>query len=643
MGYAIANPTYNNYESQGVFGLRYQLFGQTGFWFLTDKPPTWNEQSLQMSDQFWTLHDFTATNGYPPFKRLIQHRLRGRMEKLMQLHPQWDESNYADYFVKILNDDSQPETEKRLAHWHLLAYFDRDRCYLIWRNWCRLPFYAADAENLYALTNEHLCNREKLRQYLNKYKTSGDNRANLKTYILGVLRNVTREHINWESRWHMLCDVDINSRRKLQKAEERLRAALENSGTREPEISQYLFAWRYFIPVYKHNRVYHPNRREAGKWPEPELSDFEETAKEYNSQRFQPGAPLQVAIGTTVKPTIIQQWMNICIDALQQSSQIIEVSYDTTSNEQTDTSSFTSWEILEQEESAESLAEVDLILRGEIEQIEQNLNDVRSQIPKFCRHAVMPLCYPHQLALLTQEQFASKISVHQGTVSRYISKNVETPLLEKFQKLTSEQINPINYVTKFLTEKFAHLHRYNPVEAKLIAALEDLDAESQQIIKLCYGQQMDIIELTQILSHQKSITQEQVAQKLSTAKNLLEKSFFNLLHQWQTNYVKSWLKNYYQNLIQSGLLKSFEQLESQQQEILWLRYIQKKDIKTIETLKPDNACQMLAVAKQQLQGYFLQWIDTRFTISLEPEVQQVGEVVEDWLSKYMLYLEIQRN
>jgi hypothetical protein len=593
-----------------------------------------------MSDQFWTLYDFTENSGYPPFKRIIQNRLRQRMEKLVQPHPEWDVNDYAHYFVEILSDDSQSETEKRMAHLHLLAYFDRDRCYLIWRNWCRLPFYAAYAEDLYALTNEHLCNREKLQQYINKYKASKDNRANLKTYIIGVLRNVLRQRINWKSKWHLLCDVDINSCRKFQKSDERLREALNSSGSREPEISQYLFAWRCFVLVYKNNRIYHPNRRQGEKWPEPEFLDFAETANYYNCQRFQPTVPLQVAVGAAVTPAIIQQWMNICIQALQQSSQIIEVDYDVNHGEQPDNQRIKSWKALEkQEKPAEYLQEVDLILRGEIEQIEQNLESIRSQIPKSCRHAVMPLCYPHRWVLLTQDQLSSKIGVHQGTISRYIWKYVEVPLLEKFQELTSERINPGDYVKTFLTQKFAHLNSVNPIEAQLIDAIADLDAQSQQILKLSYGQQINITKLTQTLSQEKSISYDEVQQKLSLAHNELEKSFSNLLNQWQINYIKSWLKNYYQNLIQSGLLKCFEQLGTQQREMIWLKYGQKQDIKIIETLKPNyNACQTLAIAKQQLQCSFLWWIDTRFGLSLETETQQVGQLVEAWLSKNLLYL-----
>ncbi len=593
-----------------------------------------------MSDQFWTLYDFAETSGYPPFKRLIQNRLRERMAKLVQLHPQWDESDYVDYFVKILNDDSQPETEKKLAHWHLLAYFDRDRCYLIWRSWCRLPFYAAYAENLYALTNEHLCNREKLLQYLSKYQANDYRGANLKTYMLGVLRNVTRDHVNWESRWHLLCDVDINSRRKFQKAKERLKAALNNTAIREPEISQYLFAWQYFIPIYKNNRVYNPSRREGGKWPEPEFSDFVATAKDYNSQRFQPGAPLQVAVGAAVTPAMIQKWMNTCIDALQESDQIIEVPYDTHTNEPADPGDAGE----QDEEKSLFLPTVDLALTGELEIIEQNLDKTRSQIPKSYRQAVMALCYPHRLALLTQEQFACKMNVHQGTVSRYISKYVEAPLVEKFQQLNNEKFNPTTYIKTFLTEKFTHLHRVNPLEVQLMAAIADLDAELQHILKLSYGQKLNINELTQTLSQNQPLSQAEVKEKLSLAHNQLETRFLTLLKQWQNNYIKSWLKNYYQNLIQSGLLKSFEQLASLEQEILWLRYAQKKDVNNIETLKShSHAEQMLTQAKQQLQHLFLQWIDTNFSLSLEKETQQIGVIIEDWLSTNLLYQEIQRN
>jgi translation initiation factor 2B subunit (eIF-2B alpha/beta/delta family) len=596
-----------------------------------------------MSDQFWTLYDFTENSGYPPFKRIIQNRLRQRMEKLVQLHPQWDVNDYTHYFVEILSDDSQSETEKRFAHWHLLAYFDRDRCYLIWRNLCRLPCYATYAENLYALTNEHLCNREKLQQYLNKYKASNDSTANLKTYIVGVLRNVIRQHINWESKWHLLCDVDINSCRKFQKAEERLREALKKSGSREAEIAQYLFAWRYFVPVYKNNRVDHQNKRQGEKWPEPEFSDFAQTANYYNYQRFQPTAPLQVVVGAAVTPAIIQQWMNICIEALQQSSQIIEVDYDVNHNEQLNNEILKSWKSSEkQEKPAESLQKVDLILRVEIEQIEQNLDIIRSQIPKFYRQAVMPLCYPHQWVLLTQEQLSSKIGVNQGTISRYIWKNVEAPLLEKFQELISERINPSDYAKTFLTNKFPYLNSTNLIEAQLMHAIADLDAQSQQILKLSYGQKMNIIDLTHTLSQEKTISHEEVQQKLAVAQNKLEKSFSNLLNQWQSKYVKSWLKNYYQNIIQSGLLKCFEKLESLQQEILWLQYGQKQNTKNV--IKPNyKACQTLAIAKQQLQRTFLCWIETRFGLSLETETQQVEEVVEAWLSQSLLYLELQRN
>jgi hypothetical protein len=134
-----------------------------------------------MSHQFFTFYDFISSNGYPPFKPLIQHRLRNRLEKLINLHPEWQEKDYFQYFATIFQDDSQSELEQRLAHWHLLAYFDLERCYLIWRNFHYLPFYAAKSDTFYELTNEILCRADKLQKYLNKYNSQDVSGASIKT------------------------------------------------------------------------------------------------------------------------------------------------------------------------------------------------------------------------------------------------------------------------------------------------------------------------------------------------------------------------------------------------------------------------------------------------------------------------------
>ncbi|WP_019506221.1 hypothetical protein [Pleurocapsa sp. PCC 7319] len=159
----------------------------------------------------------------------MQYKLRKRIERLANLHPEWNESDYVQYFVENFLNKPESDSERRFAHWHFLAYLDLDRCYLIWRNFHYFPFYAAKLEEFYGLTNEILCQSHKLKKYLNKYNPQNDKKASIKTYILSILKNSIREKIDLQSDWHLLCNVDINSLRKLNNFGIKLR---KNSGTK---------------------------------------------------------------------------------------------------------------------------------------------------------------------------------------------------------------------------------------------------------------------------------------------------------------------------------------------------------------------------------------------------------------------------
>ena len=445
-----------------------------------------------MSDKFSTFYDFTNNNGYPPFKPLVQYQLRKRIEKLANLHPEWKESDYVQYFGEILLNKPEYDLESRFAHWHFLAYLDLDRCYLIWRNFHYFPFYAAKLEDFYALTNEILCQPQKLKIYLDKYNPKNDKKASVKTYILSILKNSIREKIDLQSDWHLLCNVDINSLRKIKNFGQKLRKALEKYGLREPKISQYIFAWQYFVPVYKNNRVYNFTQRKNKRWPEPENSDFAEAANYYNTQRFQPDAPLQVSSGKEVTSEMIKKWMNICIEALRQAEQIIEISRDADIYERQE-EQIDNWITLDcQDDNSDSLEQVEIILRQEIKKIEANFDKIKSRIPQESRRAIMPLCYANRLAILNQEQLASLLGVHQGTISRYISKYIEAPLLNILRDLLNEKFDLGAYIDTFLSDRFANLYPENILDKLLVESLENLDNKKQYILKLRYGQKMTL-------------------------------------------------------------------------------------------------------------------------------------------------------
>ncbi len=590
-----------------------------------------------MIDKFSTFYDFTHNNGYPPFKPLVQYKLRKRIERLADLHPEWNESDYVRYFGDILQNKSESDSEKRFAHWHFLAYIDLDRCYLIWRNFHYFPFYAAKLEDFYALSNEILCQPQKLKIYLDKYDPQNVNKASIKTYILSILKNSIREKIDLQSDWHLLCNVDITSLRKLNNFGTKLRKALEKYGLREPKISKYIFAWRYFVPLYKNNITYNFDRRKNKRWPEPVNSDFAEAANYYNAQRFQPNVPLQVAAGKEVTPEILKKWMNICIQALQQAEEIIEISRDADIYEKQE-KQIDNWITSDyQDEESDPLEQVEIILRQEIKRIEANFDKIKSRIPQESRRAIMPLCYANRLAILNQEQLASLLGVHQGTVSRYISKYIETPLLNKFRNILNKKFELEFYLDTFLSERFANPHQERILDRLLVESIKNLEARKQHILKLYYGQKMNSKTIEAGIRSDDIINNKYII-KITNELTIL---FQEKINKWQNKYIKFWLRNYNKNIIQTVLLNAFKQLTILEQEILKKRYCQKIDEKEIVNFYPRySVSQIIYEAKQQLVDYLLQWIKNNLSIALDSKKLQVMGVIDDWLLTALIYLEI---
>ncbi len=525
--------------------------------------------------QFCTLYDFTYTNGYPPFKPLIQSRLRSRIESLAKLHPTWKIINYIQYFVEIIDDELQPESEKRFAHEHLITYFDKERCYLIWRLLHNHPLYSGISGEIFDVTNDVICDRDKLKNYINKYKSNGEDYTELKSYIQGVIKNVIRDKLNWQSSWHLLCDVNLSSGRKLKNAAQKLKKALENYGVSEPKISQCIFAWQYFVPIYKSNRVYNPNRKEGDRWPEPETADFAETARNCNANRFLSNAPLQLSSGSEITPDLVREWLNICIKALQEKSRVVEIPLSADNNEKERWEAVNFWNPFEPENGQADFLEIaDPVFLEEVNRIEKDTGKLRSGIPLKKRKAVMPLCYPHELSLLNQGQFGTKIGVNQGTVSRYITNYYEVPLLDMLKKLVNERLgSELNLwvqdcVKEFLEKKFTNPNSSDLIDVTLSSAVQNLAEPIQLVLKLYYGQGMTVTEITNLLSQEKSINHNEVMQVLVEAKTALQIELSQQIDSWQKKYIKLWLKKHYKNKIQDLLLETFNSFSEVTREII---------------------------------------------------------------------------
>ncbi len=583
-----------------------------------------------MKDKFYQFYDFSYNKGYPPFRGLVQPKLQNRINKLVELYQEWEETDFIKYFRQIVLDDSQSEPEKRFAHWHLVAYIDQARCYLIWRKCRHISLYKVKAEDFYSFTNEILFQADKFQKYLKKYDSQHQSQASFKTYILGVLNNVIREKLDdledLESDWHILCDVNTSSMRAMNNFAKKLKEALGEYGITEPRISQYIFAWQYFVPIYKNNHIYqvHDGR---SRWQDPDNSDFMETSNYYNSQKNQPNQPLQVASALEATPEIIQEWMEICIKSLRQYRKKIEVSLEAKDYENLqviDNSLSSTFE------SEESLLGIELILQEEIKKIEENLPSVHRKVPLEIRQAIMPLCYSNHLAIFSQQQLADLLEINQGTIAHYIAKYIQKPLLIQFKELLKKQFNLSSYLNFFLKTRFTNPNN-NILDSLLIKSIQQLNDRHQIILKIKYGEKkktskknlgFNINELQKIEIELKIIFQKEI-------------------DKWQKTYIKQWLKTYYQNKLQEILLKRVKQLDKIPKEIIKKKYCEKIGELAINSLYPNSQAEMIVeITKKELKEFFLQWFKTKFGIALKVADEQIIKIIEDWLARELIYLEI---
>jgi transcriptional regulator with XRE-family HTH domain len=279
-----------------------------------------------------------------------------------------------------------------------------------------------------------------------------------------------------------------------------------------------------------------------------------------------------------------------------------------------------------------------VVFREEIQRINNSLEKIRSKIPQGVRKAVMPLCYPHEFSLLVQEQFASKVGINQGTVARYISNIYKTPLLSRFEFLLTEtmkttpQVWAQRYVEIFLDERFSNPIRSDLIEGALIDSIETLDNSRQTILRLRYGQKMNVEEIADYLRKVKIAESAEITQELSIAKNELQEAVITQINNLKLDYVHSWLKKYYQQLVHIQLLEAFKKLESPLQELMQRRYCQRIAEEQLVIFRPNwNVKQAISNSKQQLQISLRQWVYDAFGLSLDTEKEQVREVVEVWL------------
>ena len=144
---------------------------------------------------------------------------------------------------------------------------------------------------------------------------------------------------------------------------------------------------------------------------------------------------------------------------------------------------------------------------------------------------------------------------------------------------------------------------------------------------------MTVKEITVYLTKKKLEKSSDVAQVMLAAKQELEEAVITKINTLKINCANFLLKSYYRQVIHHQLLGNFRKMELVGQELIKMKFCQKMTEIRIAKIRPNcHVKQAISTCQQQLQNSLMQWSYDTFRISLEPEKEQVSEVVEVWLT-----------
>jgi RNA polymerase sigma factor (sigma-70 family) len=447
------------------------------------------------------------------------------------------ESEIADFWRKVALNESQliadwePNNKIQLAYEHLASYF-QERCYWAAKDLCKNG-NVNDWEEYLCIARLLVYNPLKLKEILVKYNPQS---ANLNTYITNILTKHIKSsaEVSRFSQWRLL----------YKKSDKELIEALKVFGIIEPEISQIIFARKYFKQVYLINKVKNPARITGKKWLAPDREDFEKSAQCYNLEKVLPTAPHEVyANFTKVTAKQIQDWMEICIKALQNypMSIIPKFSLDALQSDAMIAKS----ELQVMEIEWEDISSTEDIREGFLAHQANSVLSEQLQAMKLDYQKILLLYYGFGL---NQKQLADRLGINQSSISRYLTKST-IQLLSTLAGISQPQEWVKHYVGQWLEREYHAPVHSDLIQAALVSAIKKLPNEEREILQLYYGKQMESREIIDRLG----ISLNEVATKLTKTRNQLQEKLMQSIHIWIKEYLEKWLNNYYKSIIKSGL------------------------------------------------------------------------------------------
>jgi len=488
------------------------------------------------AENFFTYLILATRNGRPVIQWKNDAELKRNFElyqecnqTLSQLCSQPNQTqNIAEFWRQIAINQSlsveewEPENRKMLALKHLATYFEK-ACYYAAIEVSSKSKNCFWEEYLYC-ARVFICTYENFIKLLQSYNVFHP--ASLDTYIQQSLIKTIRASISKFSPWRLL----------TRESDKYLREALQRAGTLEPNISQFIFARKYFKQVYLFNKVNNPAIRQPGqKWPNADSEDFQAAAECYNAEKYLPSAPHEVSAGSTINEQQMQAWMKICIAALQNYPKSINPQY--------------SIEAL-QEQGREGFLDKSQLENANIAKAKNSGTAVRELLNQtdsaFCKQLESLTPDQHTILLLyygagfKQKQLAIQLNLNQSSISRRLDA-IKIQLLQAMVEMSQPHQWVANYVVEWLQKKFrAPLHS-DLIQVALVQAIKEFELEEQEVLHLRYGQQV----AEEKIATELGIDLLAVSAIISQAQQKLQANLIKVLNTWVKEYVETWLVKFY--------------------------------------------------------------------------------------------------
>jgi RNA polymerase sigma factor (sigma-70 family) len=315
-----------------------------------------------------------------------------------------------------------------------------------------------------------------------------------------------------------------------------LREALQRAGTQEPNISQFIFARKYFKQVYRFNKVNNPAIRKPGqKWPNPDSEDFQAAAECYNAEKYLPSAPHEVSAGSNINGQQMQVWMKICIAALQNYPKSIQPQFSIEALQEQGHEGFLDKSQLENA----NIAKAKNCGTAVRELLNRTDSGFRKQLESLTpdQHKILLLYYG---AGCKQKQLAIQLNLNQSSISRRLDA-IKIQLLQAMVEMSQPHQWVPDYVGEWLQKNFrAPLHS-DLIQAALVQAIKELESEEQEVLRLRYGQQV----AEEKIATELGMDLLAVRAIISQAQQKLQANLINVLNTWVKEYVEKWLVNFY--------------------------------------------------------------------------------------------------